>query len=151
MFRRLRRRLRYTRPDGTTPAFRLPLARAATAATAAEPSALVARLLAAAAAARLSELQQTELQQPELQQPELPGAELPQPASAQIVTIDGRRYVFGDLPEDVQRLLADLLKADELIQERQQRLMLLQRGQLALLERLRQGLTAIPPMADAAP
>jgi len=77
--------------------------------------------------------------------------EQPQPASQEIATIEGRRYIYRDLPENVQQLLADLLQADELLQERQQRLLVLQRGQLALLERLRQGLTAITPMADGAP
>ena len=135
MFRRLRQRLReplrHTRSDGSTPTFRLPPTQPPTAPAMAEPTPLVERLLAAAATARRREQRE--------------------PANQEITTIEGRRYLLGDLPEDVQQLLADLLTADELVQQRQQRLLLLQRGQVALLEQLRQGLTAITPMADGAP
>ena len=60
--------------------------------------------------------------------------------STKTVNIDGQRYAMADLPADVQALLNDLQRADQVIHLRRDKVRVLSLGRLELAERLRRGL-----------
>ena len=64
------------------------------------------------------------------------------------IRIDGRRYALDALPEEVTKLLADLQRAERVIQLRRDKITLLRLGRQQLAERLRQGLTTVPERTE---
>ena len=64
------------------------------------------------------------------------------------IRIDGRRYALDALPEEVTKLLADLQRAERVIQLRRDKIRLLRLGRQQLAERLRQGLTTVPERTE---
>ncbi|MEN9495825.1 MAG: hypothetical protein EBR33_04365 [Synechococcaceae bacterium WB4_1_0192] len=141
MFERLKRQLQrlgnrsneLTSPEPSPPAGPDPQV-----APKAETSPLVSRLLAAASVAAQAPRQEAN------------GATDHSPDQT-VIRINGRRYAHSDLPDELQQLIQDLQTADALMRLRQERLAVLARGQLGMIERLRRGLLAIAPMAEPSP